>query len=146
MRCGTSGSETLSSGKATGSWWPGPNAAEFDKNDTLASFMERIKERDAERIVMDDLDAVFLRNDSIEDLQERPWAIPLGVVFGQMLKARGVTVVNDPMSLLRATSKLYLEEFPEKIRPRFACDAGPGGDRAVRQGGRPLRRQASVRS
>jgi glutathione synthase len=89
----------LSSGKATGSWRLGPNAAEFDKNDTLASFMERIKERDAERIVMDDLDAVFLRNDSIEDLQERPWAIPRGVVFGQMLKAREVTVVNNPMSL-----------------------------------------------
>jgi glutathione synthase len=35
-----------------------------------------------------------------------------------MLKARGVTVVNDPMSLIRATSKLYLEEFPERIRPR----------------------------
>ena len=80
--------------------------------------MERIKERDSERIVMDDLDALFLRNESIEDWQDRPWASPLGVVIGQMLKARGVTVVNDPKSLVRATSKLYLEEFPEKIRPR----------------------------
>ena len=26
--------------------------------------------------------------------------------------------MNDPMSLIRATSKLYLEEFPESIRPR----------------------------
>jgi glutathione synthase/RimK-type ligase-like ATP-grasp enzyme len=33
------------------------HAAEFEKDDTLESFMERIKERDAERIVMDDLDA-----------------------------------------------------------------------------------------
>ena len=101
------------------------HAAEFDKDDTLESFMERIKERDAERIVMDDLDALFLRNDSIEDLQERPWASPLGVVFGQMLKARGVTVANDPMSLMRATSKLYLEEFPEKIRPRSLVTRDP---------------------
>jgi len=100
-------------------------AAEFDKDDTLASFMERIKERDAERIVMDDLDALFLRNDSIEDQQQRPWASPLGVVFGQMLKARGVTVVNDPTSLMRATSKLYLEEFPEKIRPRSLVTRDP---------------------
>jgi glutathione synthase len=76
------------------------HAAEFQKGDTLEGFMERIKERDAERIVMDDLDALFLRNESIDDLQERPWASPLGVVFGQMLKARGVTVVNDPMSLI----------------------------------------------
>ena len=42
-----------------------------------------------------------------------------------MLKARGVTVVNDPMSLVRATSKLYLEEFPEKIRPRSLVTRDP---------------------
>ena len=101
------------------------HAAEFDKDDTLESFLNRIKERDAEQIVLDDLDALFLRNESIEDLQERPWASPLGVVFGQMLKARGVTVVNDPKSLIRATSKLYLEEFPEKIRPRSLVTRDP---------------------
>ena len=100
-------------------------AARFEKGDTLEGFMERIKERDAERVVLEDLDAVFLRNESIDDLQERPWASPLGVVFGQMLKARGVTVVNDPMSLLRATSKLYLEEFPETIRPRSLVTRDP---------------------
>jgi glutathione synthase len=101
------------------------HAAEFENGDTLEGFMERVKERDAERIVMDDLDALFLRNESLEDLQERPWASPLGVVLGQTLKARGVTVVNDPMSLVRATSKLYLEEFPEKIRPRSLVTRDP---------------------
>ena len=99
--------------------------AEFEKGDTLESFMKRIKERDAERVVMDDLDALFLRNETVDDMQERPWASPLGVVFCQMLKARGVTVVNDPMSLVRATSKLYLEEFPEKIRPRSLVTRDP---------------------
>jgi glutathione synthase len=101
------------------------HAAVFKKNDTLEGFMERIKERDAERIAMDDLDALFLRNESIDDLQERPWASPLGVVLGQAVKARGVTVVNDPMSLVRATSKLYLEEFPERIRPRSLVTRDP---------------------
>jgi len=100
-------------------------AAPFEPDDTLQTFMERVKQRDAERIVLDDLDALFLRNESIDDLQERPWASPLAVVFGQMLKARGVTVVNDPMSLVRATSKLYLEEFPEKIRPRSLVTRHP---------------------
>ena len=102
------------------------HAAEFGSGDTLASFMERIKGRDPDRVVMDDLDAVFLRNESIDEMQERPWASPLAVVFGQMLKARGVTVVNDPMSLIRATGKLYLEEFPEKIRPRSLVTRDPG--------------------
>jgi glutathione synthase len=112
------------------------HSAEFGEEDTLASFMERIQSGDAERIVLDDLDALFLRNESIDDLQTRPWASPLGVVFGQMLKARGVTVVNDPMSLLRATSKLYLEEFPEKIRPRSLVTRDPDAiERFVREVG-----------
>jgi glutathione synthase len=101
------------------------HAAEFEKHDTLESFMARVKERDVERIVMDDLDALFLRNESLEDIQERPWASPLGVVLGQTLKARGVTVVNDPMSLVRATSKLYLEEYPGRIRPRSLVTRDP---------------------
>jgi hypothetical protein len=61
MRFGTSGSETSSSGKAMGSSWPWLTP----QNSTKTT-------RDAERIVMDDLDALFLRNDSIDDLQERP--------------------------------------------------------------------------
>ena len=93
---------------------PGPPAG-FHEGDTLESYMERIQECDAERVVMDDLDALVLRNESIDELQERPWASPLAVVFGQMLQARGVTVVNDPTSLIRATSKFYLEVFPERF-------------------------------
>jgi glutathione synthase len=108
-----------------GQFSAGAHAAKVEKDDTLESFMGRVQQRDAERIVMDDLDAVFLRNESINDLHERPWASPLGVVFGQMLKARGVTVVNDPMSLIRATCKLYLEEFPEEIRPRSLVTRDP---------------------
>src|SRR5688500_12633597 len=42
--------------------------AVFAEGDTLASFMERIKEADVHRVVMDDLDALFLRNESIDDL------------------------------------------------------------------------------
>ena len=119
------GVEDVELGESEGQLLAWAHAAEFEKDDTLAGFMERVKERDAERIVMDDLDALFLRNESLEDWPERPWASPLGVVIGQMLKARGVTVVNDPTSLVRATSKLYLEEFPEKIRPRSLVTRDP---------------------
>jgi glutathione synthase len=87
-------------------------------DDTLTAFVDRVKDSTAERIRMDKLDAVFLRNDSIEDLQERPWASGVGAVFGQLLMAHGVTVVNDPTVLLRAGTKVYLDEFPAEIRPR----------------------------
>ena len=87
-------------------------------DDTLTVFVDRVKESSAEHIRLDKLDAVFLRNDSIEDLQDRPWASSLGSVFGQLLDAHGVTVVNDPTVLLRAGMKVYLDEFPAQIRPR----------------------------
>lgn len=115
----------LELGSSDGLFAARARAARWKSDDTLATFMEGIKERDAERIVMDDLDALVLRNESIDDLQERPWASPMGVVFGRMLAARGVTVVNDPNTLHRATSKLYLEEFPEKIRPRSLVTRDP---------------------
>ncbi len=87
-------------------------------DDTLTAFVDRMKESSAERIRLDKLDAVFLRNDSIEDLQDRPWASSLGSVFGELLVAHGVTVVNDPKVLQRAATKVYLDEFPAEIRPR----------------------------
>ena len=93
--------------------------AVYEQEDELESFLLRAQD-DAQKgpIVLDDFDAIWLRNDSIQDLQNRPWATSMGVVFGQMLMDRGVTVVNDPVGLSRAGSKLYLQEFPAEIRPR----------------------------
>ena len=108
------GVEDVELGESDGLLLAWAHPAVFTKGDSLGGFMERVKEREAERIVMDDLDALFLRNESLEDWPERPWAGQLGVVFGQMLKARGVTVVNDPMSLVRATSSSTWRSFPRR--------------------------------
>jgi glutathione synthase len=88
------------------------------EDDTLTVFVDRVKESPTEHIRLDELDAVFLRNDSVEDMQDRPWASSLGAVFGQLLAAQGVTVVNDPTALMRAGTKIYLDEFPAEVRPR----------------------------
>lgn len=71
-----------------------------------------------ERISVDDLDILLLRNDPAADLGVRPWAQSAGYTFGQLAAARGVIVVNDPYSLASATNKLYFEHFPEAVRPR----------------------------
>jgi glutathione synthase len=71
-----------------------------------------------ERITVDDLDALLLRNDPSADLGVRPWAQSAGYVFGQRAAARGVIVLNDPHALASATNKMYLEHFPEVVRPR----------------------------
>jgi glutathione synthase len=91
---------------------------DYKGGDDLKTYLDRVQDDEQQgAIVLDDFDAVWLRNDSIQDLQNRPWATSMGVVFGQMLVDRGVTVVNDPVGLSRAGSKLYLQEFPPVIRP-----------------------------
>lgn len=93
--------------------------AAYEEGDDLTSFLERVKKKEsAEDLALEDVDAVMLRNDSIEDMHDRPWASMSGMFFGRMLAQKGVTVVNDPDGLMRAGSKLYLEEFPAAVRPR----------------------------
>ena len=95
------------------------HAARCEDGDELGPFLDRVKQEESrQEVALDELDAVMLRNDTVEDLQERPWAVTAGTEFGFILAERGVTVVNDPTGLTRAASKLYLEEFPGGIRPR----------------------------
>jgi glutathione synthase len=90
-----------------------------------------------EPLTVDDLDVLLLRENPGKD-SDRPWAQLAGIMFGRMCAQRGVVVVNDPDGLSRAMSKMYLQEFPEDIRPktlisrdrdqlrRFAVDQGGG--------------------
>ena len=71
-----------------------------------------------ERITVDDLDVLMLRNDPAADLGVRPWAQSAGYIFGQRAVERGVIVVNDPTSLAIAINKMYFQSFPEAVRPR----------------------------
>ena len=92
--------------------------ASASNGDSLATFLERCQSEEPQRITLEDLDVLMLRNDSVEDLHDRSWALDIGVVFGQMAARNGVLVVNDPKRLSTASSKLYLEEFPPDVRPR----------------------------
>jgi glutathione synthase len=92
--------------------------ASASNGDSLATFLERCQSEEPQRITLEDLDVLMLRNDSVEDLHDRSWALDIGVVFGQMAARLGVLVVNDPKRLSTASSKLYLEEFPPDVRPR----------------------------
>ena len=64
-----------------------------------------------------DLDILFLRNDPSLDATDRPWAANAGIMFGRLAAEQGVIVVNDPDGLAQAQSKLYLQTFPEAVRP-----------------------------
>lgn len=70
----------------------------------------------AVRVSIDECSVLLLRNNPFDDMVERPWAAHAGIVFGEEAQRRGVLVLNDPLALARAMTKLYLERFDPKVR------------------------------
>ena len=70
------------------------------------------------RISVEDLDVLLLRNDPAEEVPVRAWARTIGIDFGRIATRHGVLVLNDPNGLSNAISKMYLQQFPEEIRPK----------------------------
>ena len=71
-----------------------------------------------ERVTVDDLDVLMLRNDPAEDRGRRSWAQTAGIMFGRAALRRGVIVLNDPDGLAKAMNKMYFQLFPEEVRPK----------------------------
>lgn len=78
-----------------------------------------------ERIRVDELDVLMLRNDPADDAVARPWAQTSGILFGQLAERRGVIVLNDPFSLANAINKTYFQQFPEAARPTTLITRDP---------------------
>jgi len=72
----------------------------------------------SQRITIDDLDVLMLRNVPSDDYLKRPWAATTAAEFGRVAMRHGVIVVNDPNGLSKANSKMYFQLFPEEVRPR----------------------------
>jgi glutathione synthase len=71
-----------------------------------------------ERISVDDLDILMLRNDPSTDIGGRVWAQQAGILFGRVAMRHGVIVLNDPNGLAKAMNKMYFQLFPEEVRPK----------------------------
>ena len=98
-------------------WARAPRNESYESPET---YLEELQGEDArrERIAVDELDVLLLRNDPAADLGTRPWAQSAGYVFGKRAATRGVIVLNDPSCLAGAINKMYLQHFPERVRPR----------------------------
>jgi glutathione synthase len=83
-----------------------------------------------ERITVDDLDVLMLRNDPAEDKGRRAWAQHAGIMFGRAVIHRGVLVLNDPNGLANAMNKMYFQLFPEEVRPATLITRDRGEIRA----------------
>jgi glutathione synthase len=94
---------------------------------SLEAYLDGIQADDSkrERIVVDEIDVLMMRCDPAADISERPWAVPSGILFGQLAVARGTLVVNDPANLANALNKTYFQHFPEAVRPRTLISRDP---------------------
>lgn len=90
------------------------------KYNSLKKFMAELQaeETESQRIAVDEMDVLLIRNDPAEDAAERAWAQTSGILFGQLAAARGVLVLNDPVNLTNAINKTYFQHFPEQVRPK----------------------------
>ncbi len=86
---------------------------------TAKSFMGALQSQDAivERLAVDQLDVLLLRNDPSIEFFSRPWARLAAVNFGRLAMRHGVIVLNDPDGLTHAINKMYLQMFPASVRP-----------------------------
>jgi glutathione synthase len=85
---------------------------------TSERFLEVFKNKKAainKWITLDDLDVILLRNNPAV---QHSWAQSAGIHFGRLAMRNGVIVLNDPNGLSKAANKLYLQTFPEIVRPR----------------------------
>ncbi len=92
-----------------------------------AVFIRTLQSKKAteKQLNISDLDILWLRNDPAEDTISRPWAKFAGIDFGRLAMRKGVLVVNDPDGLSVASNKMYLQYFPEEVRPRTIVSQDP---------------------
>jgi glutathione synthase len=103
-------------------------------------FLEEVRalaRKGRQRIAVGELDVLLPRNDPSLDALARPWAREASIDFGRLAAREGVLVLNDPDGLALGLNKLYMEYFPESVRPRtlITRDKDEAKDFIAAQGG-----------
>lgn len=90
-----------------------------DRYKTGEAYLRDMRGPDAikERVTVDDLDILMLRNDPSTEKGTREWAKTAAIDFGRIAMRHGVIVLNDPNGLAKAQNKMYFQTFPEEVRP-----------------------------
>ncbi len=71
----------------------------------------------SQQVKIDDLDILMLRSDPSLSQDALVWRQTIGLQIGQLAQSRGVLVLNNPSGLAGALNKMYLQTFPESVRP-----------------------------
>ena len=96
--------------------WGAPKT-KYKTNEAYLADVQGPKAR-RERICVDELDVLMLRNDPSTDTGSRAWAQMAGINFGRVAMRHGVIVLNDPNGLAKAMNKMYFQLFPAEVRPK----------------------------
>lgn len=82
-----------------------------------SAYLSELRNTDAIPTELEALDAMMLRSDPAQDLAARHWARFAGITFGRLAARHGTVVLNDPDGLMQSINKMYLQHFPEEVRP-----------------------------
>jgi len=86
--------------------------------DSLAYFEDLINCPKVETLSLADVDALMLRSDPSLAQGAMAWAQTTGIQLGRLARRDGVIVLNDPEGLNMALTKMYLQLYPESVRPK----------------------------
>jgi glutathione synthase len=86
--------------------------------DSIAYFEELTNSPKVETLALSEIDALMLRSDPSLAVGNMAWAQTIGIQLGRLARRDGVIVLNDPEGLNMALTKMYLQMFPESVRPR----------------------------
>jgi glutathione synthase len=91
-----------------------PMKSEIDSTKKLARLMGKAKVR---RLPLADLEAVVIRTAPGKDIS-RSWAHRLALEVMRLAHENGIRILNNPVGLQRASSKLYTVCLPEEFVPK----------------------------
>ena len=95
-----------------------------EDNRDISGWLETLKKRNRQRIALLDFDLIWVRTNPGRD-KLRGWAHDVALDLLFWAEQRGVRVINPTHMLRKASSKLYLQSFSPKIRPRSIISQDP---------------------
>ncbi|MBD3253169.1 glutathione synthase [Candidatus Pacearchaeota archaeon] len=95
-----------------------PAQKRYTSLDSFSRDLKDIPREGYRKIDVADLDVLMLRYDPSLEPPTRDWARFIALDFGMFAIKSGVIVLNNPGGLSKSRNKLYLQHFPEDIRPK----------------------------
>jgi len=84
---------------------------------TIQEKIQQVKQNSMCPYSLESLDVLMIRVNPARD-KENAWAHDVALNFCEILKNKGVLVLNDPLGLRKAASKLYITQLPEHLIPK----------------------------